>query len=78
MSDWFFIILVFALLIYIAWKDIVFRRERQDLLNRIMARNYIEYCNTKQDNPLPKSGNVIKKALSTYFNSLTEKEGEND
>lgn len=39
-------LLVFVVLALIVWRDVLAYKERQDLLNRIMARDYAEYERT--------------------------------
>jgi hypothetical protein len=52
---------VLALLItLIVFQNIVFLKERKDLLNRIMARDYHQYQVGEYHRPPPKSRSTIK------------------
>lgn len=44
-------VLVVALLGIVVWRDILAARERKDLLNRIMARDYAEYLRANSAPP---------------------------
>lgn len=42
---------------FVVWREYVHYREVQDLLNRLMSRDYIEY---KQDSrPMPRIRNIV-------------------
>jgi len=44
-------LLIAALLGIVVWRDVLSARERQDLLNRIMARDYAEYLRARHAPP---------------------------
>lgn len=54
---------LFLLLLLIAWLLWLYARERQVLLDRIMAKNYEEYCHNINGKPPPGSGSILKKAV---------------
>ena len=63
-------VVIFILLIYIAYTDIQTKKERRDLLNRIMAKDFQEYAETQEgDTPAPKGRNKTSKSIEQQINS---------
>ena len=60
------IIVAFAFMVIILFQEYLHYKERQDLYNRIMAKDYIEY--KAADGTPPKGRNGIKKNLEKAKN----------
>lgn len=65
------------LLSILAWREQVHDQERQDLLNRIMAKDYGDYTRINSGRP-PPAGNILKKAVMEHHPgySAAMEEGE--
>jgi len=51
------------LIILLIWREITHDRERRDLLNRIMAKDYNDYARNIQGKSPPKVGGVLRQAV---------------
>lgn len=51
------------LLLILLWREQVHDQERQDLLNRIMAKDLTDYSRAIPGKPPPGGGSILKKAV---------------